>query len=76
MRNNPRYPAALIRRTDPGEPTEHYRVVSFDIDPAKRRLLGRYRTLEAANDSVRYEMPPEYQPISHFGMYENLPGYK
>ena len=76
MRNNPRYPAALIRRIDPGEVTEHFRVVSFDIDPTKRRLIGRYCTLDAANDSVLYVLPTEYQPASHFGMYENRPSQR
>lgn len=75
VRNNPRYPAALIRRVDPGQSTEHYRVVTFELDPAKRILLGRYRTLEAANDSVLYNLPPSTVP-SHFGMYENRKGYK
>ncbi|GGF11431.1 hypothetical protein GCM10011399_01600 [Subtercola lobariae] len=74
VRNNPRYPKALIRRIDPGEPTEHFRVVSFDHDPTRRKLLGRYRTLEAANDSVLYDTPVTNVP-SHFGMYENRPGY-
>ncbi|MEF2976144.1 hypothetical protein [Subtercola sp. YIM 133946] len=72
MRNDPRYPAALIRRIDPGEPTEHYRVVSFHHDPARRELLGRFRSLEAANDSVRYTVT-DRQPGSNFGLYENRP---
>ena len=72
IRSNPRFPAALIRRIDPGGPTEHYRVVSFDLDASKRRLLGRYLSLEAANDSVRYVVDDSAQ-VSNFGMYENRP---
>lgn len=66
VRNNPRYPKALIRRIDPRLPTEHYRVVTFELDPSKRMLLGRYRTLEAANDSVLYDTPVTNVP-AHTG---------
>ncbi|TIH28602.1 hypothetical protein D4765_18405 [Subtercola vilae] len=76
IRNNPRYPKALIRRVDPDKPTEHYRVVTFDIDPSRRELLGRYGSLSAANDSVHYELPTDHQPASHFGMYENRKNYE
>ncbi|GAA0989960.1 hypothetical protein [Subtercola frigoramans] len=57
IRNNPRFPTALIRHIDAGGPNEHYRVVTFDLNPGLRELLGRYRTLQAANDSVLFDVP-------------------
>ncbi|QJU54309.1 hypothetical protein SCB71_14280 [Herbiconiux sp. KACC 21604] len=57
IRNDPTTPAALVRRMHPGTEFEHYRVVTFDIDPAERRLIGRFRTLEAADRAVRYTVP-------------------
>lgn len=66
IRNNRRSPKALIRRVDPESPTEHYRVVTFELDPAERMLLGRYRTLDAANDSVLYDRPVTNVP-AHSG---------
>ncbi|BDZ47422.1 hypothetical protein [Naasia aerilata] len=61
MRDDPRIPAALVRLIDRGGPYEHYRVVSFDIDPARRRLLGRYTSLLAADRSVLYSLPGAYR---------------
>ncbi len=59
IRNDPSTPAALVRRMHPGTELEHYRVVTFDIDPAQRSLIGRFRTLEAADRSVRYTVPAQ-----------------
>ncbi|WP_368497160.1 hypothetical protein [Herbiconiux sp. A18JL235] len=75
IRDNPRYPAALVRRLHPGTPLEHYRVVTFDIDPAKRLLVGRFRTLEAADRAVRYPLPTAHVPeaLNRFGAYEQRP---
>lgn len=73
IRNNPNVPAAVIRLIDRGLSTEHYRVVTFDLVPALRKLVGRYRTLEAANDAVRFPVPRQndgppngrdYKPVS------------
>ncbi|MCU1437994.1 MAG: hypothetical protein JWP66_1081 [Naasia sp.] len=61
VRENPRVPAAIVRLIDRGGPREHYRVVSFDVDPSRRRLLGRYTSLEAADRSVRYPPPAAYR---------------
>jgi hypothetical protein len=61
MRDDERIPAAIVRLLDRGGRYEHYRVVSFDLDPAKRRLLGRYTSLEAADRSVRYRPPAAYR---------------
>ncbi len=57
IRNNPRFPKAIIRRIDPGGPHEHYRVVTFELESKDRKLIGRYRTLEAANDAVLFDNP-------------------
>jgi hypothetical protein len=62
VRNNPRFPKAVIRRIDPGGSAEHYRVVTFELEPARRRLVGRYRTLEAANDAVPFDRPERTTP--------------
>jgi hypothetical protein len=75
VRNNPRFPAALVRRLHPGTSLEHYRVVTFTLDPTERRLIGRYTTLEAADRAVRYALPtnnvrPE---LNGYGAYENRP---
>ncbi len=61
MRDDERIPAAIVRLIDRGGPHEHYRVVSFDVDPARRRLLGRYTSLEAADRSVLYRPPAAYR---------------
>lgn len=72
MRDDPRIPAALVRLLDRGGPNEHYRVVSFDVDPARRRLLGRYTTLLAADRSVLYALPGAYRR----GVYGGPPNGK
>lgn len=59
IRNDPCTPAALVRRMHPGTELEHYRVVSFHLDPERRRLIGRFRSLEAADKAVRYEVPQQ-----------------
>ncbi|MCU1569332.1 MAG: hypothetical protein JWR33_73 [Naasia sp.] len=61
MRDEPRVPAAVVRLIDRGGPDEHYRVVSFDLDPARRRLIGRYTSLEAADRSVLFSPPGPYR---------------
>lgn len=75
VRNNPRFPKALIRRIDPGLPTAHYRVVTFELEPSQRLLLGRYRTLEAANDSVLYDTPEESLRATSVHSNWGAPGY-
>lgn len=60
VRNNPRFPKALVKKfsTDKGD---YYRVVTFTLIPEDRVLIGRYPTLEVANDAVPYDLPD----ISH-----------
>jgi hypothetical protein len=56
MRNDPVLPKAIItRQTQDGR--EYYRVVTWDLDPAQRTLVGRYASLEEANAAVRYDLP-------------------
>ncbi|MDO9395093.1 MAG: hypothetical protein Q7T71_00965 [Herbiconiux sp.] len=62
MRNDPRVPAAIVRRLHPGTSLEHYRVVTFDVDPARRLLVGRFTSLEAADRSVLYALPTGHTP--------------
>lgn len=57
IRENPRFPAAVVRRLHAGTELEHYRVVSFDLDPARRMLIGRYRSLDAADAAVLFPRP-------------------
>jgi hypothetical protein len=61
IRDDDRVPAAVVRLLDRGGPHEHYRVVSFDLDPARRRLIGRYTSLEAADRAVAYSLPTAYR---------------
>lgn len=57
MRKNPRFPAALIKRFRWHDGRDYYRCVTFALASEDRRLIGRFWTLEAANDAVRYEPP-------------------
>lgn len=61
MRGSKRIPVAVVQLIDRGARTEHYRVVSFAPESAGRRLLGRYRTLQAADQSVRFTVPQTRQ---------------
>jgi hypothetical protein len=57
MRNDPVLPAAIIQRLrDPGG-HEFFVVVTWDLDPDGRRMIGRYGTLEDADSAVRYTLP-------------------
>lgn len=78
IRNNPRFPAAVIRRLHPGTELEHYRVVTFDLDPEKRRLLGRFTTLESADRAVRFTVSPDAVPavLNRHGAYDKQPPQK
>lgn len=61
MRCDDRVPAAIVRLIDRGGPWKHCRVVSFDLEPGKRRLLGRCTSLEAADRSVLHRPPAAYR---------------
>lgn len=56
VRNDPAIPKAIIRRfvhRDTGR--DYYRVVTWDLDPEKRKLIGRYKSLDEANAAVLYD---------------------
>jgi hypothetical protein len=57
MRNDPVLPAAVIQRLRDPNGREFFVVVSWDLDPDGRRMLGRYATLEDADGAVRYVAP-------------------
>ena len=57
MRNDPVLPAAVVQRLrDPGG-REFFVVITWDLDPDNRRMIGRYGTLEDADGAVRYVLP-------------------
>jgi hypothetical protein len=58
MRNSPVLPAAVIQRLRDPNGREFFIVVSWDLDPDGRRMIGRYATLEDADSAVRYIVPP------------------
>lgn len=72
MRDDPVLPAAIISRQRAREGVEYFRAVTWDLDPAKRLLIGRYASLGAADDAVRY-LPPDIPGAPRgrqaFGMY-------
>jgi hypothetical protein len=55
MRDDPVLPAAIIRRLQNPDGGEFFITVTWDLDPASRRLVGRYRSLEEADHVVLYE---------------------
>lgn len=77
VRNDPATPKAIIRRvvlTPPngGDQVEKYRVVTFELDSADRKLLGYYDDLADANNSVLYDVPDPDTVVkgqAAFGMY-------
>ena len=54
MRNDPVLPAAVIQRLRDPREREFFIVVTWDLDPRGRRMVGRYATLNDADDAVRY----------------------
>jgi hypothetical protein len=54
MRNDPVLPAAVIQRLRDPREREFFIVVTWDLDPRGRRMVGRYATLNYADDAVRY----------------------
>ena len=57
MRNDPVLPAAVIQRLREPNGHEFFVVVTWDLDPDGRRMIGRYATLEDADSAVRYILP-------------------
>lgn len=57
MRGDPVLPAAIIiRLRNPGG-REFFLIITWDLDPAKRRLVGRYGSLEDADAAVLFTVP-------------------
>jgi hypothetical protein len=54
MRNDPVLPAGVITRLRNPNGSEFFISVTWDLDPANRRLIGRYPTLQDADAAVRY----------------------
>jgi hypothetical protein len=54
MRNDPVLPAAIITRLRNPNGSEFFISVTWDLDPAERRLIGRFPTLLSADEAVRY----------------------
>ena len=57
MRNDPVLPAAVIQRLRDPNGREFFVVVTWDLDPDGRRMIGRYATLVDADSAVRYVLP-------------------
>jgi hypothetical protein len=58
MRNEPGTPRAVIRRFSSGGGT-YYRAVSWAPNSEERVLIGRYPTLQAADDAVLTDPPQD-----------------
>ena len=57
MRSDPVLPAAIIFRLRNPDAREFFITVRWDLDPAARRLIGRFESLEDADRSVLYDVP-------------------
>jgi hypothetical protein len=57
MRNDPVLPAAVILRLRNPDGSEFFVAITWDLDPGKRRLVGRYRSLDDADRAVLYTVP-------------------
>ncbi len=56
MRTDPVLPTAIVRRFTLKETRrDFYRVVTWDLDPEKRKLIGRYKSLDEANGAVLFD---------------------
>jgi hypothetical protein len=78
VRNDPAVPKAIIRRvvlTPPngGDQVQKYRVVSWALEQADRKLIGYYDDLQHANNAVLYDVPDPESIVKGqdaFGMYK------
>lgn len=77
MRNDPVLPKAIIKRvwvTDKHtrQKVMKFRAVTWDLDPARRTLIGYYSDVGEANNAVRYDLPTNVARVAGnkaFGMY-------
>jgi hypothetical protein len=63
MRSDPVIPKAGIQRLRDKDGTERYLLIRWDIDPAKRVLMGVHESLEKANDLVLYDVQKSEQRL-------------
>jgi hypothetical protein len=54
MRNDAVLPAATITQLRNPDGSEFFISVTWDLDSKNQRLIGRFGTLKAADDSVRF----------------------
>lgn len=65
MRTDPVLPKAVIQRVHSNDGADRYLLMKWDLDPAKRILMGTYASLDKANDLVLFDNPdrrPELPP--------------
>lgn len=62
MRNDPVLPEAIITRQQTPDRREYFRAVTWDLDPRKRMLIGRYPDLQSADEAVNYPVGPNPGP--------------
>lgn len=82
VRNDPCVPKAIIRRvvlTPPngGDQVQAFRVVTWELEPSERKLIGYYDELHIANSVVLYDVPDPDTIVKGqdaFGMYKAAAG--
>lgn len=55
MRTDPVLPKAVIQRVHDTSGSDVYLLFKWDLDPAKRIMVGRYASLEKANELVLFD---------------------
>jgi len=63
VRDNPVFPEAVIRRYTDEHGTNQF-LIRPDLDPAERRLMAAFESLERPDDLVRYD---NNVPHRHWG---------
>jgi hypothetical protein len=56
MRSDPVIPKDRIQRLRDKDGVERYLLIKWDVDPAKRVLMGVHDSLEKANDKVLFDV--------------------
>jgi len=82
VRNDPCVPKAIIRLvtlTPPngGDQVRKYRLVTWELEPSDRKLIGYYDELHHANGAVLYDVPDPESIVKGqdaFGMYKAAAG--
>lgn len=59
MRSDPVLPKAGIQRLRDKDGAERFLLLKWDVEPAKRVLMGVHHSLEKANDMVLYDVKQE-----------------